>query len=185
MENSAADAVIKRPDETFVGVQFTRINYKERKGKSSSLSKSNKDFQKMLGLGFIFIVAIYVNETLEACGLWLPDDLGMFSEALNKNSVRVALYAKRSCFGKGSIIFKDHTYFFPNDRNAFSTKIMDYINQPKAVYSIDDLRYMLFSDEKIKEERYIDKLISFLLPSIDLTRKVNTPDDVTINGCRI
>ena len=80
---------------------------------------------------FFFIAAIYVNDTIDGCGLWLPEDLQLFSEEFGKNQC-VSLYLNKTTYGKGSTIFKKHTYFFPQNQEQFTTKILNYINKPKC-----------------------------------------------------
>jgi len=182
IENEDADAVITRSDGQLIGVQFTRVNYKERQG-DSHISKSSKDFQKMLGLGFIFIAAIYVKESIDGCILWLPEDLPLFSHEFNR--LGVSLYSNRNSSGIGITLCKNHTYFFPQHQQQFITKILNFINKTQYLYSIDEIRLMIASKGGLKEHMYIEKLRIFLLPSVTFNRPVNTPVDVVINGCRI
>ena len=183
IEDGDADAVITRSDGQLIGVQFSRMNYKDRQSETT-LSKSSMDFRKMLGLGFIFIAPFYVNNSLDGCGLWFPEDHPLFSEEFGYG-VHVSLYSTKSTYGKGSTIFKNHTYFFPQDLHQFTTKILNYINQPTCTYNINEIRNLISSEPKVKEQRYIEKLRSLLLPSVEYIRPVNTPVDVIVNGCKI
>jgi len=138
---------------------------------------------KMLQLGFIFICAVYVNGALDACSLWLPEDLDMFAEKFTH--LTVSLYSKETCPGKEASILNGNTYFFPDHVQQFTSKIINYVNSQQSSYTINDLRLMV-CDSKLMEERYIDKLRSLILStSFSFSRPVITPVDFMIEGCRI
>jgi len=174
IENSKADALVEAKDPgKFVGLQFTRLNYKEEGG-SDTMHKSKSQLLNYLQLGFGFIACFYLKDQLVGASFLTPEDIPKV-DAVDKEFtvVTVSPFPKRS-FVRGfqsgiasEIIYPNMNVWIKSgqlsldERNKFSSKVQDFLNKSTTTYSLREISTMVCKTVLL-ETNYIDVFFNLL-----------------------